>query len=73
MDRGSSQHFRAGKSASESAFGQVEGFRHHRDFGVESMSEPYWMNGDPAALGEDEEEIEIDDPDTLHDSMKEDQ
>ena len=37
------------------------------------MSEPYWMNGDPAALGEDEEEIEIDDPDTLHDSMKEDQ
>jgi len=37
------------------------------------MRDPMWISGDPAALGEDEEEIELDDPDTLHDSMKEDQ
>lgn len=37
------------------------------------MGDPYWMSGDPIANGEtDEEEVLEDDPDVLHDRMKED-
>jgi len=35
------------------------------------MSEPRYLDGDPIALGETEEEVFEDDPDLLHDQMKE--